>query len=144
MFSYSHPRPALTADAVVLRDGAIGKEVLLVQRRYEPYAGMWALPGGFVDEYESPAEAARRELAEEAGLCDVGTLYLVGVFAKKGRDPRGWTVSCAYRANVGLDQPVRAGDDAADARWYALSELPPIAFDHNEIIGEAVAADTKS
>lgn len=138
MFSYPYPRPALTADVVALRGAASSREVLLICRRHDPFAGLWALPGGFVDEWESPEDAARRELAEETGVAWLGPLTLVGVYGKKGRDPRGWTVACAYLARAEGEWQLTPGDDAAEAAWFPASALPELAFDHREIIGDAL------
>lgn len=132
-YSYPYPRPSLTVDvALVTREPT--PRVLLIQRRADPFQGKWALPGGFVDENERLLEAARRELAEETGVkvVDLEQLY---TFGDPGRDPRGWTVSVAYLALVSPDQlrPV-AGDDAAEVGWFPLDRLPPLAFDHAEIL----------
>lgn len=132
----SFPRPMLTVDVVVLAPGEDGPRVLLVQRRNPPFEGAWALPGGFVDEGEQVAQAAPRELAEETGL-EVGPLGLLGVYDTPGRDPRGWTVSVVYIAHVECELEVAGGDDARDARWFALDALPPLAFDHARIIADA-------
>jgi ADP-ribose pyrophosphatase YjhB (NUDIX family) len=103
-------------------------------------AGVWALPGGFVDEGERVVEAARRELAEETGLIWEGPLVPVGTFGDPDRDPRGWTVSAAYLADIGLETPtVVGGDDAAEAVWCFVDALPSdLAFDHSEIIAAAL------
>jgi 8-oxo-dGTP diphosphatase len=128
-YSYDYPRPALTVD-VVLATREARPRVLLIKRKHDPFAGKWALPGGFVDENEKPADAARRELAEETGLRveDLEQLHTAG---DPGRDPRGWTVSVVFLARVDADEvkPV-AGDDAAEADWFPLDELPALAFDH--------------
>lgn len=139
MVEYRFPRPAFTADVVAFTrvDGA--RSVLLIRRGNEPFAGQWALPGGFVDEGERPVDAARRELAEETGLHHQGMLDLVGVYGDPGRDPRGWTVSAAYRALLDTPVDVTGSDDAADARWFPLDALPPLAFDHDRIVADAVA-----
>lgn len=139
MPSYEYPRPALTADIVVLRGPSHAREVLLIERRFDPFAGSWALPGGFLDEWELAEHAARRELAEETGIVWGGEMCLVGVFGKRGRDPRGWTVSVVYLVDAGDSVPaVRAGDDAAEARWFAIGALPPLAFDHDEVLAHAL------
>lgn len=139
MYTYRFPRPALTADIVAIRGEADAREVLLILRGHGPFKGEWALPGGFVDEYEPAEDAARREFAEETGVIWDGELTLVGVFGKKGRDPRGWTVATAWLARVGDSElePV-AGDDAADVQWYPVDALPPVAFDHHEVIEAAL------
>lgn len=139
-----HERPGLTADTVALREEASVLQVLLVQRGRPPFEGLWALPGGFVDAYEVPETAARRELAEETGLvlgADV-PFALVGVYGERGRDPRGWTVSVVFAAHVPVDAPAVTGaDDAADARWFPVDALPqPLAFDHGVVVADAVRA----
>jgi len=140
MYTYNFPRPALTADVVAVRGDAGAPEVLLILRGHGPFQGQWALPGGFVDEYELPEEAARRELAEETGVEWGGPLALVGVFSKRGRDPRGWTVATAWLARVEGEalRPV-AGDDAAEVGWHRVDALPALAFDHHEVVAAALA-----
>ena len=140
MYTYHFPRPALTADVVAVRGVSGAYEVLLIERGHGPFKGQWALPGGFVDEYEQAEDAARRELAEETGIIWTAELTLLGVFGKRGRDPRGWTVATAFLARVGeAETHAQAGDDAADARWFPLDALPPVAFDHDEVIAVASA-----
>lgn len=138
MVEYRFPRPAFTADAVALARRHGGVFVLLIQRGNEPFSGRWALPGGFVDEGERPEDAARRELAEETGLVYDGALELVGVYGDPGRDPRGWTISAAYRAVLESPAEVAGADDAAEARWFAIHDLPPLAFDHDRIVADAL------
>jgi 8-oxo-dGTP diphosphatase len=132
-FSYPYPRPSLTVDiALVTRDAA--PWVLLIQRKADPFAGKWALPGGFVGETERLSDAARRELKEETGV-EQADLEQLHTFGDPGRDPRGWTVSVAYLALVSPDQlKPAAGDDAAAVGWFRLDELPPLAFDHADIL----------
>jgi len=139
-FTYDYPRPAFTCDTVVFAGPVSARKVLLVKRGAAPFQGAWALPGGFVDEGERVVEAARRELAEETGLIWEGPLVPVGAFGDPGRDPRGWNVSAAYLADIGLETPtVVAGDDAAAAAWFFVDELPSnLAFDHSEIIAASL------
>jgi 8-oxo-dGTP diphosphatase len=135
-----YPRPMLTADVVVIASAAEDARVLLIRRGNSPFAGSWALPGGFVEQGEQVAEAAPRELAEETGLrLDSGSLELLGVYDTPGRDPRGWTVSAVYVAHVADESAVAGADDASDARWFKLEELPELAFDHAVIVAEARA-----
>lgn len=127
----------LTADSVVVRHRA---EVLLVRRGNEPYKGCWALPGGFMEMDETIEHCAVRELQEETGLTvDEGQLRLIGIYSAPGRDPRGRTVTAAYRIDVADDARAIAGDDAAEVRWWPTDALPPLAFDHAEITAAALA-----
>jgi 8-oxo-dGTP diphosphatase len=136
MPSYEHPRPALTADVVLIAGGE-RPAVLLVRRGKPPFEGRWALPGGFVEIDEDLEPAARRELAEETGV-EAGPLLQVGAFGRPGRDPRGRVVSVAYTgAPAADDAEPRPASDAADACWFPLDELPDLAFDHAEIIAAA-------
>lgn len=139
-YTYDYPRPAFSCDIVVFSGPSEVRKVLLVKRGAEPFEDCWALPGGFVDEGERPVEAARRELAEETGLIWEGPMVPIGTFADPGRDPRGWTASAAYLADVGLEEPwVIPGDDAAEARWFFTDELPEdLAFDHSDIVAAAL------
>jgi 8-oxo-dGTP diphosphatase len=132
----SYPRPMLTVDVVVLTD-AQTPEVLLIQRGNPPFQGRWALPGGFVEEGEPVAQAAPRELAEETGL-RAGDLKLLGVYDTPGRDPRGWTISVVYLAQIAGRVDVVGADDASDARWFAVEALPELAFDHPVILADAL------
>lgn len=139
-YSYDYPRPAFSCDTVVFCGPPEARKVLLVRRGAEPFRDCWALPGGFVDEGERPVEAARRELAEETGVIWEGPLVPIGTFGDPDRDPRGWTVSAAYLADIGLEEPyVVPGDDAAEARWHFADELPQsLAFDHADIVTAAL------
>jgi len=137
--TYTHPRMAVTVD-VALFAGGEAAEVLLIQRGKPPFAGRWALPGGFVDINERVADAAARELAEETGVSGV-PLGFLGYFDAIDRDPRGRTLSLAFWGRIGKrDLALRADDDAADAGWFPITELPPLAFDHDRIISEALDA----
>jgi 8-oxo-dGTP diphosphatase len=137
MRSAAYARPMLTVDVVVLSDGHTPK-ILLVERGNDPFKGRWALPGGFVDERERVIHAASRELAEETGL-QVGPLKLLGVYDTPGRDPRGWTVSAVFLADLPAEASVSGGDYARDARWFAADSLPELAFDHAAIVADALA-----
>jgi 8-oxo-dGTP diphosphatase len=134
-----YPRPMLTVDTVVLTREA-PPSILLIQRANPPFAGYWALPGGFVDEGETVASAAPRELGEETGL-RVGALEMLGVYDTPGRDPRGWTVSVVYLARISRRVEVNGGDDATEACWFAVDELPELAFDHAVVVADALRPD---
>ena len=139
-YTYDYPRPMLTADCVVVRGVGEAREVLLVLRGGEPCRGCWALPGGFMEMDETLEHCAVRELREETGLrVDEGALRLVGVFSRVDRDPRGRTVTGAYLVENGerRTENAVAGDDAAAVRWWPLRELPPLAFDHREVVDAA-------
>lgn len=136
MPTYEYPRPALTTDVALFR--VAGElQLLLIRRKGEPFQGMWALPGGFLDEGEDLDACARRELEEETGV--VGAeLHPLANFSRPGRDPRGWTVTAAYVAMAPPGAQARAGDDAAEAQWFAAGDLPALAFDHDEIVARAI------
>jgi 8-oxo-dGTP diphosphatase len=133
-FSYDYPRPALTVD-VVLATREVRPRVLLIKRAKDPFAGRWALPGGFVDENERLIDAARRELVEETGV-RMGELEQLCAAGDPGRDPRGWTVSVVFFARV-EEVEAKGADDAAEAKWFRLDKLPPMAFDHADILKRA-------
>lgn len=139
LFGREGKRPTVACDTVVftVKDGVLC--VLLVVRGNDPYKGMYALPGGFLEWGESCEQGARRELMEETGL-EVGVLELVGVFSEPGRDPRGTIVSVEYLAVVEPEKAViQAGDDAAEAQWVAVEKVPKLAFDHSEVFDAAKA-----
>jgi 8-oxo-dGTP diphosphatase len=137
-YCYEYPRPALTVDIVLLTVRGGRLETLLIRRGLAPFAGRWALPGGFVNEGESPLQAARRELKEETGVAR-GLLDPFGTFADPGRDPRGWTASVAHVAVVNAERlRARAADDASAVGWFDVDDLPHLAFDHAKIIRAAL------
>jgi 8-oxo-dGTP diphosphatase len=133
-FTYEYPRPALTVDCVVfgLDDGDL--KIMLIRRGIKPFKGRWALPGGFVHPDETLDEAALRELREETGLERV-YLEQLYTFGDVARDPRERVVSVAHYALVRLtDYTVRATTDASDAAWFAVNDVPKLAFDHDRIL----------
>ncbi|MBD3628142.1 NUDIX hydrolase [Cyclobacterium sp.] len=134
MYQYDYPRPALSTDAVV--HDVLENRILLIRRKNEPFKGQWALPGGFVEEYELPADACRRELKEETNL-DLTGEKMLGVFAEKGRDPRGWMVSVSFYFSLKEQLSPRAGSDSSEALWFPLTELPDLAFDHLKMVQAA-------
>ena len=136
-YTYEYPRAALTVDCVVFGYDAEDLKVLLIQRGLEPFAGKWALPGGFVHLDETLDDAARRELQEETGVTD---LYLeqLYTFGAVERDPRERVVSVAYYALVDLfNHQLTAATDARNAAWFAVDDMPQLAFDHEEILAMA-------
>src|SRR5436189_2617253 len=138
-FTYQYPRAALTVDCVVFGYDEGELNVLLIERGLAPFKGKWALPGGFVRVDETIDEAARRELAEEAGLKNV-FLEQLYTFGAVDRDPRERVVSVAYYALVKLsDHRAKAATDAANAEWFPISKVPKLAFDHTDIFATALA-----
>ena len=135
-FTYKYPRPAVTADCIVITKEAEPK-VLLIQRGIDPYKGCWAFPGGFMNMDETTEQCAIRELEEETGL-RVSELHQIGAYSKVDRDPRGRTITVAYLAIVDGPVEVTGQDDAAKAEWFLLSTLPQLAFDHYDIIQDAI------
>ena len=133
MACYKYPRPALTVDAVVFKNENDKTFVLLIQRKNPPYQNKWALPGGFVDMDETLEATAARELMEETGIADV-QLQQLHAFSSLERDPRGRNVSVVFWGILQSEKSPLAGDDAADARWFSLDDLPPLAFDHQEVL----------
>ena len=139
-YTYEYERPAVTVDCVVFGLDLLKKnlKILLIKRNLEPYKDKWALPGGFVQMDENLEEAAKRELAEESGLKNIymEQLYTYGAV---GRDPRDRIVTVAYFALVKMnDLILHADTDASDAAWFAIDDFPKLAFDHEEILEEAI------
>ncbi len=138
-YSYEYPRAALTVDCVVFGFDEGDLKVLLIQRGLQPFAGRWALPGGFVRVEESLEDAARRELTEETGLKDV-FLEQLYTFGALDRDPRERVVSVAYYALVSLaDHRPQAATDARQAAWFSVDGVPDLSFDHGHILATALA-----
>ncbi len=138
-YCYDYPRPAVTVDLAVFTLVGDEIQVLLIRRKKAPFAGCWALPGGFLDIDEPVADAALRELREETGLAHVEHMEPIGVFSALGRDPRGRTISLAHAAVVRWPAPpVAAADDAAEAAWIEPASVDAFAFDHREILATAL------
>ena len=137
MYTYDYARPAVSTDVVLFAGSGEALEVLLIRRGNEPFKGRWALPGGFLDERETLEACAHRELAEETGITGVA-LKQLQAFSNPDRDPRGRVISVAFIGGVGERVGAVAGDDAAEARWWPVSHLPPLAFDHGRIVAAAL------
>lgn len=135
-YTYKYPRPAVTADCVVVTREK-EPQVLLIQRGNPPFKGCWAFPGGFMNMDETTEQCAIRELEEETGL-KVSELQQIGAYSKVDRDPRGRTVTIAYLVRVDKPVAVIGQDDAVKAEWWPLSALLQLAFDHEDIMRDAL------
>ena len=137
-YCYEYWRPSVATDCVIFGFDGKKLKVLLIERTLEPFKGCWALPGGFLRENDKTAEdCALRELKEETNL-DVShdRLWQLGMFSEENRDPRNRVISLAYYALV-TPSDVVGGDDAAKAQWFDIDNIPPLAFDHAQIIEKA-------
>jgi len=131
-YTYDYPRPAVTTDCVVFGFDGHDLKVLLIERGIEPFKGTWAFPGGFLNMDETAEQGALRELKEETGL-DLQYIKQVGAFSDVNRDPRTRVITIAFYA-LAKKSFVEGGDDAAKAQWFALNEVPRLAFDHDYIL----------
>jgi len=141
-YEYDYPMASVCADAVVIRfdERSERDQVLLVQRNNEPFAGCYALPGGFleVEEDADLKETAIRELREETGL-DLETMYKLGVYSDINRDPRGRVISAAYIAEIQGEVDLTIDlEEIRNADWFYVDDLPKLAFDHAQIIEDAM------
>lgn len=137
-FTYPYPRPMVTVDLVVFALGEEGLRSLFIKRDKPPFAGQWAIPGGYLEMDEPIETAARRELQEETGLKRVPHVAEIGVFGAPGRDPRGRTISIAHAAILpGKPPRVAGGDDAREAAWLDPTTIIRLAFDHDTILATA-------
>lgn len=135
-YTYKYPRPAVTADCVVMTKEVV-PQVLLIERGADPFKGCWAFPGGFMNMDETTEQCVIRELEEETGM-RATDLHQIGAYSKVDRDPRGRTITVAYLVIVDHPIAVTGQDDAAKAQWWPIDALPPLAFDHEEIMREAI------
>lgn len=140
VYQYEYPRPAVSADVVVFsrQRPSAGRRVLLIQRLHEPFADCWALPGGFMEIDETIEDTARRELQEETGL-EITDAKQIGIFSTVDRDPRGRIITVAFLVELDGDPQAVAADDAKSVGWFELDSLPPLAFDHAQIIKTAIS-----
>ena len=136
-YTYKYPRPAVTADCIVITRETEPK-VLLIQRGNPPFKGAWAFPSGFMDMDETTEQCAIRELKEETGL-RLSDVHQIGAYSKVDREPRGRTITVAYLAIVDEPIAVTGQDDAAKAEWFPIDALPPLAFDHEDIMRDAIS-----
>lgn len=137
MYTYPYPRPMVTVDTCIFCTQANKTEILLVQRKNEPFKNAWALPGGYVEMDEELEFAAARETEEETGITGL-LLTQVKTYGTPGRDPRGRTISVVYAAQVSSKPVSRAGSDAKCTKWFDVMHLPKLAFDHQKIITEVL------
>ena len=136
MYTYRYPHPAVTADCVLFCRVGQQLKVLLIERGNDPYKGCWAFPGGFMNMDETAEQCALRELQEETGLV-VGGLRQLGAYSAVDRDPRERVISVVFYAVVD-ELPVQGADDAAKAQWWPINAIPPLAFDHEQILRDAL------
>lgn len=138
-YVYKYPHPAVAVDCVVFGVVSSSLEVLLIQRKNEPFRDCWALPGGFVGIDEPLEEAVRRELAEEINFRPE-YLYQIGAFGDPQRDPRERVISIAYYTFLQVEKTsMVANSDAARLEWFYVKNLPPLAFDHSKIMNAALS-----
>ncbi len=132
-YTYEYPRPAVTTDIILIAKEKDCNYILLIERKFDPYKGSWALPGGFVEIDEELETGCLRELKEETGIenIEIKQFCIAGAV---NRDPRGRTISIVYWAEIGQRIDYTPGDDAAKAKWFNTKMLPNLAFDHQQIL----------
>lgn len=136
-YCYKYPHPSVTTDCVIFGFDGLTLNILLIKRGLDPYKGMWALPGGFLKPDESAETGALRELKEETGL-EEAYIEQLHTYSDPNRDPRERVITIAYLALVKMQQ-VRGGDDAAEAQWFSITDIPQLAFDHDVILRDALS-----
>ena len=135
-YCYKYPHPAVTADCVIFCSDENNLKVLLIKRGNDPYKGKWAFPGGFMNIDETAEQCALRELEEETGLKDI-RLEQFYTFTDVNRDPRERVISVAFYGMAKLSE-IKGNDDAIDAQWVSLDEIPNLAFDHDLMLKKAL------
>lgn len=140
-YCYEYPRPMVCVDALIIRKLTTKSiaEVLLIQRKKDPYKGTWACPGGFLEMEETLEQGAARELWEETGLQGI-QLTQFHAFGDLNRDPRGRNISIAFYGFATSQHEPQAADDAANAGWFQVDKLPILALDHENIIEKGLKA----
>jgi 8-oxo-dGTP diphosphatase len=136
-YCYDYPRPLVTVDCIVCKKTNTKPQILLIRRGNDPFQHCWALPGGFIEMDEELESAAQRELHEETGIDNIN-LTQFKAYGSVGRDPRGRTISVIFYSFINENQThqIRAGDDAEDVKWYDVTSLPEMAFDHKKIVAD--------
>jgi 8-oxo-dGTP diphosphatase len=128
----------MTADCIVLDESR--SHILLIERRNEPFKGCWAFPGGFMEMDETLSETAFRELLEETGI-EIQRIEFFCIADGVNRDPRGRVISAVFQGIVSKNVNIAAGDDAANVKWFNISELPLLAFDHDAILNRFLSEE---
>ena len=135
-YTYKYTRPAVTADCFVITHEAEPR-VLLIKRGGEPFKNCWAIPEGFMEMNETTEQCAVRELKEETGIV-ISDIHQIGAYSKVDRDPRGRTISVAYLTITNKAQDAIGQDDVTEAKWWPLTALPNMAFNHDDIMRDSV------
>ena len=128
----NYKSPRLTVDGAILKD----KKILLIKRKNDPYKGKWALPGGFVEYGEKVEDTAVREVYEETGL-KTKIRDIIGIYSDPNRDPRGHIITIVYLLDI-QGGKLKGSDDASDAKFFDLENLPGLSFDHDIIIKDVI------
>ena len=136
MYCYKYPHPAVTTDCIIFSLDGEDWKVLLIKRKNEPFKDRWAFPGGLLNPEETADTGALRELEEETGVKNA-TIEQLHTYTNPHRDPRERVITIAYVAIIKM-QDVKANDDAKEANWFSINNLPPLAFDHEEILKDAL------
>lgn len=144
-FSYAFPRPAVTTDCIIYGYNVFSEQmILLIERKFDPFKGFWAFPGGFLNMDESAEEGVKREVFEETGIY-IEKLDQLFTASLVDRDPRGRVISIVFITKVDMSiTSISAGDDASNVRWFNLKELPKLAFDHDQILSIALERINKN
>ena len=137
-YTYAYPRPSVTVDGLVLFQDCNATQILLIKRKNPPFPDKWAFPGGFIEMNEDLADSCLREVEEETGIA-LKKVNQFKTFGTPGRDPRGRTISVVFYTFIENLMDAKANDDASEAKWFSIEQLPPLAFDHDIIIQEFIS-----